>query len=280
MNDQVRQLAPATAESRAMMSAQDMREHVNRIQQVMHAVMKPDTHYGKIPYTDKPTLYKAGSEVLLTTFKIGVDPQVEDLSTDDAVRYRVRCRGFHIPTGNDLGYGIGECSSREEKYCWRAAVCDQEFDDAPENRKRIKYGKKRGGGYYTAKQVRVEPADVANTVLKMAKKRAQIDLTLTATGASDIFTQDIEDVPEELRDAVQGGGDENGRPVAQTRAAYSDAAFNENLPKWRDLIVNKGKTAENVINTITSKYALSDEQKKKIRALANTDNGDDNDANS
>ena len=51
----------------------EMRTHVNRIQEVMSSIMKPDTHYGKIPYTDKPTLYKAGSEVLLTTFRIAVD---------------------------------------------------------------------------------------------------------------------------------------------------------------------------------------------------------------
>ena len=36
-------------------------------------------------------------------------------------------------------------------------------------------------------------ADVYNTVLKIAKKRAHVDASLTATAASDIFTQDMED---------------------------------------------------------------------------------------
>jgi ribosomal protein L12E/L44/L45/RPP1/RPP2 len=40
------------------------------------------------------------------------------------------------------------------------------------------------------------PADVYNTVLKMAKKRAQVDATLTATGTSDLLTQDIEEMVE------------------------------------------------------------------------------------
>jgi hypothetical protein len=40
------------------------------------------------------------------------------------------------------------------------------------------------------------PADYYNTVLKMAKKRAHVDAVLTATAASDIFTQDVEDMPE------------------------------------------------------------------------------------
>jgi hypothetical protein len=50
------------------------------------------------------------------------------------------------------------------------------------------------------------PADHYNTVLKMAKKRAFVDATITATAASDIFTQDIGDdesetVPENAQNA-------------------------------------------------------------------------------
>jgi DNA-directed RNA polymerase subunit F len=41
----------------------------------------------------------------------------------------------------------------------------------------------------------------------MAKKRAQIDVTLTVTAASDIFDQDIEDLSPEVREAIVG---ENG----------------------------------------------------------------------
>lgn len=180
-------------QSRALTAA-DVRQHVNLIQQVMQGVMKKDTHYGVIPGCKQPSLYKAGAEVLLTTFRIAVVPEVDDLSTPDEIRYRVRAKGIHQGTGIVVGVGIGECSTSEDKYKWRKAVCDEEFENTPENRRRIKYGRD-----YKVKQVRTEPADLANTALKMAKKRAQIDLTLTSTGASDIFTQDIEDLPEELQ---------------------------------------------------------------------------------
>lgn len=33
-----------------------------------------------------------------------------------------------------------------------------------------------------------------NTVLKMAKKRAQVDATLTIASLSNVFTQDVEDM--------------------------------------------------------------------------------------
>lgn len=182
------------------LTAVQIKAQVNLIQEVMQAVMKQDIHYGTIPGTPKPTLYKAGAEKILSTFKIGVDPESEDLSVGDEVRYRVKAKGFDQLSGALLGVGVGECSSSEEKYKWRRPVCDEEFDETPEDRKRIVW--KRGSGNnpnYQVKQVRTNPADVANTILKMAKKRAQIDLTLTVTAASDVFDQDLEDLPEELR---------------------------------------------------------------------------------
>src|SRR5690606_20296729 len=72
-------------------------------------------------------------------------------------------------------------------------------------------------GAFAVKQVRTDPADVANTVLKMAKKRAQIDMTLTALAASDIFTQDIEDLPEEMRDIA----DDDAAPRQPRKAGTS-----------------------------------------------------------
>lgn len=191
-----------------VLTAADVRSHVNLIQQVMEAVMKKDTHYGTIPGCKQPSLYKAGSEVLLTTFRIAVEPEIQDLSVSDEIRYRVRAKGVHQLTGIVVGVGVGECSTNEDKFKWRAAVCDEEYDAAPETRRRVKFLKKWNNGSRShdimqVKQVRTEPADLANTVLKMAKKRAQIDLTLTSTAASDIFTQDIEDLPEELRPGAE-----------------------------------------------------------------------------
>lgn len=190
------------------LTSADMRHRVNTIQEVMTAVMKKDVHYGIIPGCKKPSLYKPGSEVLLATFQIATSIQVTDLSTDDCIRYQVRVIGTHAPSGMLLGEGIGECSSNEEKYKWRKAW-DDEWAATPENRRRIKFGK------YKDKQVRTEPADVANTILKMAKKRAQIDMTLTTTGASDCFEQDVEDLPEEYLAEIAGQRASRGTQAAQ-----------------------------------------------------------------
>jgi hypothetical protein len=246
------------------LSAVDLREHVNLIQEVMQAVMKKDTHYGVIPGCKQPSLYKAGSEVLLTTFRIAVSVHVEDLSTPDCIRYRVRTVGTHQGSGVVVGEGIGECSSDEEKYKWRRCFTKDEFDATPESRRRLKFTK-----FGKDMQVRTEPADVANTVLKMGKKRAQIDLTLTATAASDIFTQDVEDLPEELRDRHEPASQQS-----QTRAEYPTKDFDANLPKWRDAIQAGKKTGEEIIALVESKGSLTDAQRNQIKAFKKTIEGE------
>ena len=185
--------------SQKPLTASEIKAQVQLIQEVMNAVMKEGHHYGVIPGTPKPTLYKPGAEKLLSTFRIGADPTelITDLSTEDEIRYRVAVRGFSQATDNLLGVGVGECSSNEEKYKWRKPVCDEEFEETQTERKRIAW--KRGDkGPYQQKQIRMNPSDVANTILKIAKKRALVDMTLTITAASDIFDQDLEDLPDEM----------------------------------------------------------------------------------
>jgi len=173
---------------------------VQRVREVMRDLMEEGVHYGRIPGTQKPSLWKPGAELLLMTFRIGPKLEVEDLSNGDSIRYRVKVIGFYQPTNETLGEGIGEASTDEEKYRWRAAVHAKEWDATPEDRRRIKYD--RNGN--ETKQIRTSPADLANTVLLMAVKRGTVNLTRVVTACSDIFDQDLEDLPEELRQAGSG----------------------------------------------------------------------------
>lgn len=195
-------------------TAIQIRAQVNLIQEVMKSVMKDGVHFGTIPGTPKPTLYKPGAEKILSTFHIAIEPIVEDLSTSDEAHFRVTTRATAMGSGTFLGSGVGEASSAEEKYQWREVVCDEEWEATPEDRKRTKWKKGYSGKpAYSVRQVRTNVADITNTVLKMAKKRSQMDVTLTVTAASDVFSQDIEDLPEEVRGAVM----EDGEPVIQVR---------------------------------------------------------------
>lgn len=180
------------------------------VQEVVRSVMigpskenPVGVHYGTIPGTPKPTLYKAGAEKLASVFRLAIEPRVTDCSTPDEIRFRVEARVTSAASGVYLGSGIGECSTREAKYQWRAAVSSREFAATPADRRRIKFGRAADGAQ-DVEQVRTEPSDLAGTVLKMAKKRALVDAVLTVTAASDIFAQDLEDLDETLRQSLMG----------------------------------------------------------------------------
>jgi len=176
-------------------SAQQMVAQRAAIVECMSSVMRRDHDFGVIPGTGKPSLYKPGSEKLLAMFNLAASPSVEDLSTPDCIRYRVTITVVHAPSQGVVGYGVGEASSAESKYQWREAVCQQEWEETPEDRRRIKWKRGyRGGEPFSVPQIRADMEDVANTVLKMAKKRAQIDAVLTATAASDVFAQDVDEL--------------------------------------------------------------------------------------
>ncbi len=187
---------------RAPMTMRAMLGQVQTIQHVMREVMVEGVHYGKIPGTQSNTLFKAGAETLAAAFRIATRYDIEDLSaSSDEVRLRVKCVGVHQLTGIELGQGMGEAWSNEEKYKWKRAGTRKEFEATPPDRRRIKYGySKADRKEFEMQQVRAEAADVSNTILKMACKRAEVAMILTVLAAGDIFSQDLVDTPEELRE--------------------------------------------------------------------------------
>lgn len=211
-------------------SADQVLKRVRAIQQLMEAVMKKDTHYGVIPGTKQPTLYKAGSEQILSMFGIAVEPIIEELSsTEDECRIRVICRLTSVANGKHLGSGVGEASSSEQKYMWRRIVSKAEWEHYQKNspeKTRIRFfiswqnGKRVEG---QEEQIRTHVPDIRNTILKMAKKRAQIDATLTVTGCSDMFAQDLEDLPAEVVEQVADDMNQSREPIKPTTKKSPEA---------------------------------------------------------
>lgn len=180
----------ASWESPAVLQAR-----IDKMKDLMKRVMKKDTHYGIVPGCKKPSLWQPGQQLLSVAFKIGYEPEVERVETDDGhITYRTKTRVFDQVTGITLGYGIGECSSAEEKYAWKRCYIQEEFDETPIEQRRVKYSEYQGKVQKT-NQIRTNPADVANTILKMSAKRSKIAGCLDVVAASEVFTQDIEDLP-------------------------------------------------------------------------------------
>ena len=181
-------LPPATPSAMPPFGVSEIRKRTNALQEVMRGVMKEGTHYGTIPGTPKPSLWKAGAEVLCMTFRLApmLDSQVVKDDLDSEWPYTATKRdgsivhgtsiGFfeveatctiHGPQGDVLSRCSARCNNREAKY--RA----------------------------------LSLFEIRNTILKMAEKRAFVSAVLMATGASDIFTQDLEDLPDLAEPLVQ-----------------------------------------------------------------------------
>lgn len=189
-------------------------DHFAALVRLKSAIMKKGVDYGPIPgCSGKDSLFKPGAEKTLKNFMVHTSPEdttIEDLSANGEIRYRITIGG-RTPDGVVRGFGIGECSTAEDNYAWRKSVSQAEYDATSDDCRRVKYF-----ANYTAPQVRVNPSDQANTVLKMAKKRAMVDLALTSCAASEFFTQDVEDLPPELRGEVIDVPQSEPEPMAPT----------------------------------------------------------------
>lgn len=185
-------------------------------------IMRPGVDYGVVPGTgNKPTLLKPGAEKLCSFF--GLSPvfvpveTVQDWSGAEHdgeafFLYRYRCELYR--NGTMIGSGVGSCNSWEVKYRYRSAqrVCPS-CGQAAIIKGKDEYGggwlcfKSKGGcgakfkdgdrsieGQVSGKVKNTDPADIVNTVDKMAQKRALVAATLIAVNASEFYTQDVEDM--------------------------------------------------------------------------------------
>ena len=201
--------APAVVEEER--SIADVAKQVGKIQELMRSVMHSGEHYGVIPGTgDKPSLLKPGAEKLCFVFRLAPEYVVDVKELAGGHReYSVRTILRNMATGNKVGEGVGSCSTMESKYRYRNAsdyeVTDQPIPKDSKERKaeyrKQGFGMKKVDGEWVWVRYKSEGkvenpdiADVYNTVLKMAKKRSLVDATITACAASDIFTQDVEDM--------------------------------------------------------------------------------------
>lgn len=210
-----------------VMTIEDAVERRQMFVQVVQRLMVKDSDYGRIPGTDKDTLLKPGAEKLTSFF--GLSPimvnvsSVEDWTGENHkgepfFYFRVKCQLYR---GELLiGEGEGSCNSWEKKYRYRASelLCpDCQKPTVKKSKFPPKNDPSAAPGWYcfakiggcgaefdaTDKRITEQPrglvpnpdvADVVNTVLKMANKRALVAATLVATNASEFFTQDVEDM--------------------------------------------------------------------------------------
>lgn len=208
------------------MSVNELKENLSFIKKVMVEVMKEGADYGKIPGCgDKPGLFQPGAQKLLMTFQLTDHVKKEEIR--DLGNYH-REYAFIITVRSKTGRewdGVGTCSTLEAKYRYRggARKCPKCGKETIIKGKK-EYGSgwlcfiKKGGcgekwedgakeieGQTTEKVENENPPDHWNTVRKMGFKRALVHASINATNTSELWSQDLEDLPT-------GTGDENGVP--------------------------------------------------------------------
>lgn len=202
------------------LSVEAVMHQVNKVQALMKRVLKKDMHYGRIPGTNKESLYKAGAEKIGLTFRVGqrIHEQTTDLGGGHYdFSYKVEL--YHTPSGQFLGEGVGSASTKESKYRYRKGMVESKVVvplaykkspkvelllaelkkakvEIPPEAEDVTAVKNNAGQLVIAFKMKLENKDIAdiyNTVRKMGKKRAYVDAIISAFALSDIFTQDLEE---------------------------------------------------------------------------------------
>jgi len=262
------------------MNVESVTRQIAIVQNVMKSVMKNNEHYGTIPGTNKPSLLKPGAEKLNLVFRLRPEYQITKTDLYGSHReYEVVCTLYHIPTGQSVGQGVGSATTMEGKYRFRGGEKKDTGQVVPKeywNLKKSDPAKAKamigGEGFGIAKYdnewhicefgEKIEhdnPADYYNTVLKMAKKRAHVDAILTATAASDIFTQDVEDMPEVIPGAA-AKPQEKKPPVQEPKSRSGNGES-----KVKDPDAPASEAQIKAIHAILGKLGVKDDFEKHRR---------------
>lgn len=225
------------AEELGLLSVNAVIKKSQYLQTICQQLLHEGEHYGSIATGMKPSLFQPGAQVLMNAFRLRVEyevTEIEHTSIGDGLHrtYKVTVRVYHIPTDTFLSEGHGQCSTLETKYRYRGnkvltdvPVPKIYWNDKDENGnwkdehlvaayeaagnvletgEFIARDKGPDGKWMVA--IRREgdmvenpnPSDFWNTAEKMGCKRAMVMGIINATGASVMFTQDVEDFDRSL----------------------------------------------------------------------------------
>jgi hypothetical protein len=210
-----------------VVSPAEARRRVQELQAFVQEVMVQDVDYGVIPGTDKPSLYQPGAQKLAEMYGFASD--FEDVtSVEDWEKafffYRRKCILTSRRDGRFIGAGIGSCNSREDKYAGRW-VFDNEVPKGVDIKTLPSKEFRKRNGTGTFRKYRVPNPDIfslVNTIEKMACKRSYIHAVIAVTRSAGLFTQDVEDLPEEVY-----GRPEEVRSWARTTAPTGPSVYDE-----------------------------------------------------
>ena len=248
-------------------------------------IMKEKMDYWVIPGVSKPSLFKPWAEKLRLVYGLQAftEKTTETLAIDRDfydVNYMVTIKDKN---GFVLWMCEGSCNTMEERYnftAWKDAskpMKDWKQDDVEIERLKAEWlGKRKRGSsgrvWQQREQVKTWKLTHKNTIQKMAQKRAYVGAILNATGASEFYTQDVEDmniwagaevieVKEEKREEKK----QTSTPVASSKPWFNKPQLVE-LEGKKNFIISF-TTAQDLIDEIKKTYQVSGAMKEEITQL-------------
>jgi len=207
----------------ALVPAQQWAQRRREFNEWVNTQLREGIDYGKVPGTDKDTLFKPGAEKIAQAYGCApiLDITVRDQNVETGYLYvEVAVRLVSIATGAVVAVGVGSASSYESKYRYRWEWWNGSGNPPTDNGWEQTRNRK-----WRRRITNADLIDVWNTVLKMAKKRGLVDAALTVSGASEKFTQDIEDMLEPEPEP------RNATPAPPAKAASAPASAPQPAPE-------------------------------------------------
>lgn len=156
----------------------------NEFKEFLKNDLKDGVDFGKIPSVEKPCLFKAGGEKI--QLYLGLTPQYKLLHRE-FVPNQVR----KDKVWNDVTKKYQEVETVRNYYCWEWS-CEL-WHGSVKVAEGVGMGNTEEDKYVSQYKGAKTPDSLANTVMKISKKRAFMDAIIGVSGVSDIFTQDLED---------------------------------------------------------------------------------------
>jgi hypothetical protein len=189
-----------TSQYLEMMPTDEVLAWYNRFVQFSKDILKKDIDYGIIKgVSKKPSLFKPGAEKLKFVYGLGAEFEIVE-KTEDVDKYFIdytyKCT-IKSKEGQILAQSEGNVNSYETKYRYLWKARPKPADDKMEEMKAEGVGRFRKINERWQWQERTQNKDIyslKNTIIKMAQKRAFVGAMLLATGASEFYTQDLEDL--------------------------------------------------------------------------------------
>jgi hypothetical protein len=243
---------------------------VKKFQDIVHSCMVQGHDYGVIPGTgNKPTLLKPGAEKIAKLLGLADTYEIldrQEIWDKGFFRFLVKCKLVSVRAGTVISEGLGECNSMESKYRYRW-VGERDLPAGTDTSKLVSQERRtKTGSHWTV--YRLENEDIysqVNTLLKMAKKRALVDASLSAGRLSDVFTQDVEDMTEKaIEDAPEPTTKQTTRQsVDKLSKELSDKIISTAMSKWD---MTKDAALPVILTKVQNRYGCSGKDLTKTQA--------------